>query len=139
MPSDRDLLLRLLHGQRLTNRLLLMVLKEEWTASMKAKELLDAEQAGLTTLEASDKAILAKLADAEENGTDLSQEDVAEGQEVLARIAALQAGDDAALTPPVTTDPGTGDSGSTGDDTGAVDTTTPPVGDGSGDVTVSGE
>lgn len=95
-----------------------MLLQGEWEINMKAKDLLDQESAGLTTLEASDKAILQKLADAEAGGADLTPEEVAEGQEVLSRIAALQAGDDAALASGTVTTPVTDPTETPGDGTG---------------------
>lgn len=128
MPSDRQLLELILRRQQTQTKLLLMLLQGEREIYVKAQELLDQEAAGLTSLEASDKLVLEKLA----SGDDLTEAEVTEGQQVLARIAALQAGDDAAVAgTPVTTTPPTDTVGDDGTGTPGGGADAPTTGDGS--------
>lgn len=94
---------------------------------MHIKDLLDQEGVALDQLEADDAAVLAKLAEQGE----LSPAEVEQAQTILNRIAALDAGDVAALTPGTQPAPG-GDSGTT---PGGGDSVPGGAGDG-GDVPV---
>jgi hypothetical protein len=87
----------LLARQGRQTRLLLMLLRGEGENAMLIQDVLTQEAAGLTTLEASDKELLADFAAIQAQGGTLTDDQAAQAAQILARIGAVQAADDAAV------------------------------------------